>query len=158
MPFATVQQVADLADAINPRYRATPLMAVYAGLRWGELAVHLDRWAEPGPDGLVFPAPEGGPLRRSNFRRRVWVPATEAVGLDGLRFHDLRHTAATLAIAAGANTRDLMARMGHTSPASALRYQHAMPGRDAAIAAALDKLVSGPADPQPAPMRTVEPT
>jgi integrase len=38
MRFATVEQVADLADAINPRYRATPLMAVYAGLRWGELA------------------------------------------------------------------------------------------------------------------------
>jgi hypothetical protein len=61
--------------------------------------------------------------------------------VEGLRFHDLRHTAATLAVAAGASTRELMARMGHSSSAAALRYQHVMAGRDAAIAAALDELV-----------------
>jgi integrase len=43
-----------------------------------ELAAHLDRYAEHGPDGLVFPAAEGGPMRRSNFRRRVWLPARRA--------------------------------------------------------------------------------
>ena len=80
-------------------------------------------------------------MRRSNFRRRAWVPATRAAGVEGLRFHDLRHTAATLALAAGANTRELMERMGHTSPQVALRYQHVMAGRDQAIAAALDELV-----------------
>ena len=46
-----------------------------------------------------------------------------------------------MALAAGANTRELMERMGHTSPAVALRYQHVMAGRDQAIAAALDELV-----------------
>jgi hypothetical protein len=44
-------------------------------------------------------------------------------------------------LAACASNRELMARMGHSSPAAALRYQHVMAGRDAAIAAALDKLV-----------------
>jgi site-specific recombinase XerD len=61
--------------------------------------------------------------------------------VEGLRFHDLRHSAATLALAAGANTRELMERMGHRSPQVALRYQHVMAGRDAAIAAALDELI-----------------
>jgi hypothetical protein len=65
----------------------------------------------------------------------------QQLGLDGLRFHDLRHTAATLAAAAGATTRELMDRMGHTSPAVALRYQHIMADRQGAIAAALDGLV-----------------
>jgi hypothetical protein len=51
------------------------------------------------------------------------------------------HTSATLSIAAGASTRELMARMGHSSSAAALRYQHVMAGRDAAIAAALDQLI-----------------
>jgi integrase len=198
MRFATVAQVAALADAIGPRYRALVLVAAYGGLRWGELvglrvkrvdllhgrvtvaeqvaevngrlipgppkteagrrtvtlpalaavalAEHLAEFAEPGPDGLVFPAPEGGYLRRSNFRRRWWLAATEAAGLEGLRFHDLRHSAATLALAAGANTRELMERMGHTSPAVALRYQHVMAGRDQAIAAALDELVQAAAN------------
>jgi Phage integrase family len=63
------------------------------------------------------------------------------LGLDGLRFHDLRHTAATLAAAAGATTKELMERIGHTSPAVALRYQHVMANRQRAIAAALDGLV-----------------
>jgi integrase len=102
--------------------------------------------AGPGPEGLVFPAPEGGYLRRSNFRRRWWLPATKAAGVEGLRFHDLRHSAATLALAAGANTRELMERMGHTSPTVALRYQHVMAGRDQAIAAALDELVQAAAN------------
>ena len=53
----------------------------------------------------------------------------------------VRHTSATLSIAAGASTRELMARLGHSSSAAALRYQHVMAGRDAAIAAALDELI-----------------
>jgi integrase len=97
----------------------------------------------------VFPAPEGGYLRRSDFRRRWWVPAMRAAGVKGLRFHDLRHSAATLALAAGANTRELMERMGHASPAVALRYQHVMAGRDQAIAAALDELVEAAANVRP---------
>jgi integrase len=112
------------------------------------LAEHLAEFAAPGPEGLVFPAPEAGCLRRSNFRRRWWLPATRAAGVEGLRFHDLRHSAATLALAAGANTRELMERMGHTSPAVALGYQHVMAGRDQAIAAAPGR--AGPGRRQPA--------
>jgi integrase len=105
------------------------------------LAEHLATYSQSGPDGLVFTSTEGGLLRRSNFQRRVWRPATRAAGVAGLRFHDLRHTSATLSIAAGASTRELMARMGHSSSAAALRYQHVMAGRDTAIAAALDELI-----------------
>jgi integrase len=90
------------------------------------LVVDLALPAVDGPDGLEV-VPEAH--SRSNFRRRCWLPATTAAGVEGLRFHDLRHSAATLALAAGANTRELMERMGHTSPAVALRYQHVMAGR-----------------------------
>jgi integrase len=104
------------------------------------LAAHLEEYAEPDPDGLVFTTPKGAHLLRSPFNRFVWRPAVEQVGLDGLRVHDLRHTAATLAAAAGATTKELMERMGHTSPAVALRYQHVMVDRQAALALALDDL------------------
>jgi PIN like domain/Phage integrase family len=80
-------------------------------------------------------------LPRSNFRRRVWLPATEAVGVPGFRFHDLRHTGATLAAATGAPLRAVMSRMGHSTPAAALRYQHRVAGQDLAIAAAIDATV-----------------
>lgn len=63
--------------------------------------------------------------------------------MDGLRFHDLRHTAATLAATTGAITKELMARLGHASPRAALIYQHATDDRDRAIAAALTGLVEG---------------
>jgi integrase len=103
------------------------------------IAVHLELHAEAGPEGLVFPAPDGGPMRRSNFRRRVWEPSTTAADVQGLRFHDLRHTAATLAAASGTSLKALMARIGHASAAAALRYQHVIDGQDAEIVAYLER-------------------
>jgi len=86
-----------------------------------ELACHLDRYVGPEPEAFVFTSPEGGPLRRSNFRTRVWLPATKAAGVEGLHFHDLRHTGNTLAAATGASTKELMVRMGH---AQSPRHPH----------------------------------
>jgi len=82
------------------------------------------------------------PSGEATSPRRVWHPACEAVGIEGLRFHDLRHTGNTLAAATGASTRELMARMGHASPRAALIYQHASADRDAAIARALSDLAA----------------
>ncbi len=111
------------------------------------LAVHIDLYALPGPEGLVFPSADGQPMRRSNFRRRVWEPATAEVGMSGFRFHDLRHTAATLAAASGASLKALMARIGHASAAAALRYQHVIDGQDAAIVEFLERFGEDPPVP-----------
>jgi integrase len=150
-PLHATVDVAEQVAEINGQFKPG-LTKTQAGLRlvtlptaaMTALAEHLERYAEPGPTGLVFPAAEGGYMRRSNFRRRYWLPATKKAGLTGLRFHDLRHTAATLAVTAGATTKELMERMGHASPSVALRYQHVMRGRDAAIADALDRLSEAP--------------
>lgn len=58
------------------------------------------------------------------------------------RWHDLRHTGAVLAASTGATLAELMARLGHSTPSAALRYQHAAAGRDAEIAEALSLLVA----------------
>lgn len=100
-------------------------------LRW-----QLERFAQRGQAGLVFTAPQGGPLRRSNFRR-VWAKAIKRAGAPGVRFHDLRHTGNTMTAAAGASLRELMERMGHASSRAALLYQHATNDRHRAIAGAL---------------------
>jgi integrase len=79
-------------------------------------------------DDLVFMGPQGGTLRLATFRHRIWRPATRAAGLDGLRIHDLRHTAVALWIAAGANPKEVAARAGHTSVSFTLdRYGHLYP-------------------------------
>ncbi|MEU4779096.1 tyrosine-type recombinase/integrase [Micromonospora sp. NPDC023633] len=80
-----------------------------------ELAAHV---AAKRRDALVFTAPNGEPLGNTNFRTRVCGPAAASVGLAGLTPHDLRHTAASLAVAAGANVK---ARQSLT-PAAASRH------------------------------------
>ena len=63
--------------------------------------------------------------------------------LDGLRIHDLRHTAVALWIAAGANPKEVAARAGHTSASFTLdRYGHLYPESDAALRDRLDALYS----------------
>ena len=108
------------------------------------LAAHLNLYALPGDNGLVFPSTDGEPMRRSNFRRRVWEPATNAAGMDGFTFHALRHTAATLGAASGASLKALMSRMGHSSPRAALRYQHVIDGQDADIVRYLERFADTP--------------
>jgi integrase len=114
------------------------------------IAMHIDLYALPGDDGLVFPSVEGQPMRRSNFRRRVWEPATAEVGMSGFRVHDLRHTAATLAAASGTSLKALMARIGHASARAALRYQHVIDGQDADIVRYLERFGEEPPVPSPA--------
>jgi integrase len=91
-----------------------------------ELAAHLAALGDS--EALVFTAPAGGPLRVNVFRARVWRPATRAAGLEGLRIHDLRHTAVALWIAAGANPKEVSTREGHSSVSFTLdRYGHLYP-------------------------------
>jgi integrase len=95
----------------------------------------------------VFTAPEGGALRRGLFRTRYWLPAVEATGLAGLRFHDLRHTFVALWIAAGANAKEVSVRAGHSSVAFTLdRYGHLYENADEAVSERLDQLLIRPAD------------
>jgi integrase len=100
------------------------------------LRKHLTDYAG---DIRVFVGKNGGPMPGDSlgqaFRR-----ARDKAGMDGFRFHDLRHTGQTLAAATGATLADLMKRLGHASPAAAMRYMHTVSGRDAAIAEALSVL------------------
>ena len=105
---------------------------------------HLLRHAEPGRDGLLFPAANGGHLAPSSLYR-VFYKAREAAGRPDLRWHDLRHSGAVLAAQTGATLAELMARLGHSTPGAALRYQHAAQGRDVEIARALSRMVEGDA-------------
>lgn len=106
-----------------------------------EVAGHLDRFGQLGPDGLVFVGPKGGRLWRSNFQP-TWNTAVAAAGIGvDLHFHDLRHTGNTLAAGSGASLRELMAHMGHSTPRAALIYQHATKAGERAIGDFLGGLI-----------------
>lgn len=82
---------------------------------------HREAWK---PDGLVFPTTEGTPIRPSNLRRH-FLTVLAAAGLPAMRFHDLRHTAASLMIDAGASLAAVSKVLGHRSPRTAAqRYVH----------------------------------
>jgi integrase len=103
-----------------------------------ELEGHL-AGLEPG--ALVFPAPEGGPVRASLWRRRVWQPAVKAAGLEPLRLHDLRHSTVAFWIAAGASPNEIATRAGHTSVVTVLdRYGHLLDTGDDKVTDALDEM------------------
>lgn len=98
-------------------------------------------------DAVVFTAPAGGMLWLRNWRRRVFEPAARAAGLDGLTPHGLRHTAASLAVSAGAHVKSVQQMLGHASAAMTLDVYSGLFGDDLdAVADRLDE-AAAKADP-----------
>ena len=137
-------------------HRSVPVPAFVASA----VEEHLSMY---GTAEHVFTAPEGGPLRASLFRRRFWQPACVETGVgrftteekltrdrryEGLRIHDLRHTAVALWIAAGASPKAIAARAGHSSVVTVLdRYGHLLPGHEEVVNDALDAMAVAAAPP-----------
>jgi integrase len=103
---------------------------------------HLAALPPGTPEALVFPSQTGKPLRHDLFYGRHFKPAVrKALPADkhGLRFHDLRHTCASLSIAAGAHPKLISARLGHSSIQITMdRYGHLYDSAEEALAESLD--------------------
>lgn len=192
---ATLDELADVSEAMPARLRLIVLLAAWCGLRFGELvelrrkdfdnkqgalrvsravtwvggkavagtpksdagtrivaipphllpavAEHLLQRAAKGRDGLLFTAVDGTSHLTHDMLKKPFNRARQGAGRPDLRFHDLRHTGAVLAAQTGATLAELMARLGHSTPSAALRYQHAAAGRDAQIAIALSRIANG---------------
>jgi integrase len=95
------------------------------------------------PDALVFVSTTDTPMRHSGFMKRSFKPALERAGLpQGTRFHDLRHTHASLLIAMGAHPKAIQERLGHSSITITLNiYGHLFPGLGDELAQGLDTLI-----------------
>lgn len=121
-----------------------------------KLRLHLgDRLLDR--DGYVFAAPAGGPFNYATFYGLHFKPAVQVVlpdHLHGLRFHDLRHTYASLLVEQGAHPKEMAELLGHSSVQITLdRYSHVMPHMAAALAERMEAAYraaepSGPADPE----------
>lgn len=105
------------------------------------IEAHLKDHTGPGANALLFPAASGGTLAPASLYTHYYK-ARDAAGRPDLAFHHLRHTGAVFAAQAGGTLAELMARLGHTTPGAAMRYQHAARGRDAEIAARLSEIAA----------------
>ncbi|MFD7968575.1 tyrosine-type recombinase/integrase [Streptomyces clavifer] len=132
--YTDVKGVLALGPVKNHEKRSVPLPRSFAD----ELST-LGRGK--GQADLLFTAPGGGPLRYNNFRNRIFDPAVKAAGLAGMGItpHKLRHTAASLAIAAGADVKVIQLMLGHKDASMTLNvYGHLFPDRLDEVADALD--------------------
>jgi integrase len=93
------------------------------------------------PQALVFQSSNAGVLRNRNFVRRIFAPATRAASVPGLTPHGLRHSAASLAISAGANVKVVQQMLGHETATMTLdRYGHLFPDQLDDVADRLDSI------------------
>jgi integrase len=101
------------------------------------LAEHI---AGKSPDDLVFPSHSGAPLRSQAMQLVCLPTASAAIGIDPpIHPHEFRHTAASLAIAAGADVKVIQQMLGHKTATMTLdRYGHLLPDRLDTVAAALN--------------------
>ena len=103
---------------------------------------HLCRFVGPQGDAPLFVGATGERLRPSNFWV-IWETARRRAGLTWVRFHDLRHFAATMFATTGASTKEIMSRGGWRSVAMVVRYEHASEERDALLAQSLNPYTKG---------------
>jgi len=87
----------------------------------------------------VFLNLSGGPLRRSHFHSQSFKPLLRKAGLPAIRFHDLRHTAATLLLSEGVHPKIVQERLGHSQISVTLdTYSHVLPTMQRDAASKLD--------------------
>lgn len=166
--YLSMQEVEDLAAAVDGERRLIVYTLAYCGLRIGELAglrvgdVQVEKrrlliersvtevngtlvWSTPkdnerrsvpvpaflmdllaehiedrGRDEQLFPSPKGGVLRVRNMRRGWFDEAVKSIGREGLVPHELRHTAASLAVNGGASVLVVQRMLGHSKPSITL--------------------------------------
>lgn len=118
----------------------------------GLLQAHLAAYVGPSADALVFTTRNGTPPP-TNWINALVHRAAEDIGLEGVTFHSFRHLGGTLAAQTGASTKEIMRRMGQSTPRAAMIYQRAVDERDALIAESIAAGVTGGAKVLPLPTR-----
>ncbi len=131
----------------EPKTRRSRRTVHLTGAAAEALRSHLERQLEDigrlgdryRDHGLVFTSGVGTPIHPTHLRRRSFVPLLEAAGLPRIRFHDLRHTCATLLLARNVHPKYVQELLGHATVAITLdTYSHVIPGMGTQTARAME--------------------
>jgi integrase len=109
------------------------------------MMTELKKWKLACPPcdlDLVFPNEAGGPINHNNMCYRYFEPSLKKAGIGKVRFHDLRHTYASLLIEQGENIKYIQSQLGHSSPTVTLNvYAHLMKPVNQEAACRLEKAI-----------------
>ena len=120
--------------------RAVETLKAHLERQLREIEVLGDRYEDRG---LLFATDTGGPINPSNLRKRSLTPLLKKARLPRVRFHDLRHTCATLLLAKGTHPKFVQELLGHATIAITLdTYSHVMPGMGDQTARAMQDALS----------------
>jgi len=120
------------------------------------LRTWLDAQPVRDPEALLFPASDGVTPLNDSVLRDAHYTGREAIRMPKLTVHDLRHTSATMAAQQGATIAELQARIGHTTPNMALRYQHVAANRDRSLAKRISQMATKSAEEAATPTDLVD--
>ena len=141
-------------DTKTPKSRRTLILSEFTVQ---VLAAHRERMRREKhdvTDGLLFPATDGSYLRGQNVMRRSLRPIQKRAKVPAVRLYDLRHTAATLLLAAGVNIKVVSERLGHASIQITLdHYAHVLPGMQGVAAGAFDAMMRLSPNSPPGPQK-----
>jgi len=110
-----------------------------------KMMTELKKWKLACPKcdpDLIFPNEAGGPINHNNMVSRYFNPALKKAGIEKIRFHDLRHTYASLMIEQGENIKYIQSQLGHSSPTVTWNvYAHLMKPVNQEAAIRLEKTI-----------------
>jgi integrase len=103
----------------------------------------IDRVSLWNQNGLIFASETDEPINRHNLTRRSFKPLLKQAGLPEIRFHDLRHTCATLLLTRNVNPKIVSEMLRHSAIAITLDpYFHVLPNMRDQAAAAMEEAMS----------------
>jgi len=112
-----------------------------------KVMTELKKWKLACPNSkldLIFPNEVGNPIDHNNMVKRCFEPALKAASLPRIRFHDLRHTYASLLIEQGENVKYIQSQLGHSNPTVTWNvYAHLMKPTNQEAACRLENTVFG---------------
>jgi integrase len=140
----TLQELNGRLELVEPKTAKGRRRVDLPALAMDALRDHRKRmFAEGHPGPWVFCDSKGGPLRKGNLVRRSFNRVLRTAELPRIRFHDLRHTAATLLLQEGVHPKVVQERLGHAQIGLTLdTYSHVLPTMQREAADRLDRILS----------------